>query len=79
MPSAVVSSRLTRSVARSPVEYSEVPPPEFGSPKKNQPNRLAIVVTDGTSAKFYIDGALVGGASLDPDSFAAICRAGLHS
>jgi triosephosphate isomerase len=26
-----------------------------------------------------VDGALVGGASLDPDSFAAICRAGLHS
>jgi triosephosphate isomerase len=26
-----------------------------------------------------IDGALVGGASLDPDSFAAICRAALHS
>ncbi len=26
-----------------------------------------------------VDGALVGGASLDPDSFAAICRAGLLS
>jgi triosephosphate isomerase len=26
-----------------------------------------------------VDGALVGGASLDPDSFAAICRAGLTS
>jgi triosephosphate isomerase len=26
-----------------------------------------------------VDGALVGGASLDPDSFAAICRAGLSS
>jgi triosephosphate isomerase (TIM) len=26
-----------------------------------------------------VDGALVGGASLDPDSFAAICRAGLPS
>jgi triosephosphate isomerase len=25
-------------------------------------------------AKRYIDGALVGGASLDPDSFAAVCR-----
>ena len=24
-----------------------------------------------------VDGALVGGASLDPDSFAAICRAAL--
>ena len=24
-----------------------------------------------------VDGALVGGASLDPESFAAICRAGL--
>ena len=24
-----------------------------------------------------VDGALVGGASLDPDSFAAICRAGI--
>jgi triosephosphate isomerase (TIM) len=26
-----------------------------------------------------IDGALVGGASLDPESFAAICRAAIHS
>jgi len=26
-----------------------------------------------------VDGALVGGASLDPDSFAAICRAGFRS
>jgi triosephosphate isomerase len=25
-------------------------------------------------AKRHIDGALVGGASLDPDTFAAICR-----
>jgi triosephosphate isomerase len=25
-------------------------------------------------AKRHIDGALVGGASLDPDSFAAVCR-----
>lgn len=28
----------------------------------------------GFMAKRHIDGALVGGASLDPDSFAAICR-----
>ncbi len=28
----------------------------------------------GLMAKRHIDGALVGGASLDPDSFAAICR-----
>jgi triosephosphate isomerase len=26
-----------------------------------------------------VDGALVGGASLDPDSFAAICRAAVSS
>jgi triosephosphate isomerase len=30
-------------------------------------------------AQSDVDGALVGGASLDPDSFAAICRAGIHS
>jgi triosephosphate isomerase len=30
-------------------------------------------------AQSAVDGALVGGASLDPDSFAAICRAGLTS
>jgi triosephosphate isomerase (TIM) len=28
----------------------------------------------GFMAKRHIDGALVGGASLDPDSFAAVCR-----
>jgi triosephosphate isomerase len=28
----------------------------------------------GFMAKRHIDGALVGGASLDPDGFAAICR-----
>ena len=26
-----------------------------------------------------VDGALVGGASLNPESFAAICRAAIHS
>ena len=30
-------------------------------------------------AKARVDGALVGGASLDVDSFAAICRAASHS
>ncbi|MGQ0849106.1 MAG: triose-phosphate isomerase, partial [Actinomycetota bacterium] len=28
----------------------------------------------GFMAKRHIDGALVGGASLDPDGFAAVCR-----
>ena len=30
-------------------------------------------------AKPDVDGALVGGASLDPDEFVAICRYRLHS
>ncbi len=30
-------------------------------------------------AQQSVDGALVGGASLDPDSFTAVCRAAIHS
>ena len=51
---------FVKSIADVPVLYGGSVKPENAAELLSQPS---------------VDGALVGGASLDPDSFAAICRA----
>jgi triosephosphate isomerase len=55
---------LIKSLLDAPVLYGGSVKPENAAELLAQPD---------------VDGALVGGASLDPESFAAICRAGLTS
>jgi triosephosphate isomerase len=55
---------LIKSLLDAPVLYGGSVKPENAAELLSQPD---------------VDGALVGGASLDPESFTAICRAALHS
>jgi triosephosphate isomerase (TIM) len=55
---------LIKSLRRVPVLYGGSVKPENAAELLGQPD---------------VDGALVGGASLDPESFASICRAAIHS